>query len=47
MRLTRTPVLESVRKADFLVSTIFIVDTIFRGPYQSIKTVLAGRLRWI
>ena len=45
VRLTRTPLAELARNVSFLVSTIFIVDTIFDGGQNRIKTVLGGRLQ--
>ena len=44
MRFTRTPLTAPARNASFLVSTIFIVDTIFDRDQLPFKTVLAGRL---
>jgi len=41
----RTPLTDPARDAPFLVSTIFIVDTIFGGVQNRFKTVFTGRLR--
>jgi hypothetical protein len=44
VRLTRTPLAEPARDPPFLVSTIFIVDTIFGYDQNQFKTVLSGRV---
>jgi hypothetical protein len=42
VRLTRTPPANAGRDARFLVSTIFMVDTIFGADHNQFKTVLPG-----
>jgi hypothetical protein len=44
VRLTRTPLAGLARDAPFLVSTIFMVETIFDADQNRFKTVLTGRL---
>ena len=47
VRLTRTPSVDPDLNAAFLVSTIFMVDTIFASAQHLLKTVLPGRLQTV